>query len=266
MRARLLATAAVVALASPAFAADLYAPAYVPPASDPVYSPTPLAVGHLLLGAGIVDPDGGDTLGAFVGAGRANLALGGVDLQVETGGGSVFRDGNSFSTIGVGTHLWTKLNNAAIGVFGAVNFPTGGTIYTLGLEGEFYIGNITLGGDIDYNWTDGGLSGPLGDYWSGSLWADFYLTQNWRLGGEFEYYGDNLDTWTASLDTEYRFAGTPISGWVEGSYIDSSGAGNQAWTFLGGVRVFLDGGMTLIDHDRNVPWESGLVGPDQLGP
>ena len=273
MRARLLATAAVVALSSPAFAADLYTPTYVPPANDPVYSPTPMVVGHLMMGVGLVDGNSfdlgdvlDDSVGAFVGAGRANIGLGGIwNLQLETGGGALFKDGSSYSSIGAGGHVWTKLNGGALGAYGAVNFPTGGTVYTAGIEGEVYFGNFTLGGDIDYNWTDGGLS-FVGDYWSGSLWADAYLNQNWRIGGEFEYYGDNIDTWSASLDTEFRFGNSPMSGWLEGSYIDSSGAGGDAWTFLAGVRVLIDGGMTLIDHDRNVPWESGLLGPDQFGP
>lgn len=269
MRARLLATAAAVAIASPAFAADLYTPTYVPPVNDPVYSPTPMAVGHLTLGGGAIDSalfsddatDFEDTLGVFVGAGRANIGLGGIwNLELETGGSALFNDGNSYSSFGVGGHLWTKLNGAAIGVYGGVNWPTGGTVYTAGLEAEGYIGNFTIGGDVDYNWTDGFLGD---DFWSGSVWADAYFTQNWRVGAEFEYYGDNIDTWIASLDTEYRFAGTPVSGWVEGSYSD--GGGSDTWAFLGGVRVFLDGGMSLIDHDRSVPWKSA-IGPNQLGP
>lgn len=203
-------------------------------------------------------------VGAFVGAGRANINLGGSwNVELETGGAALFNDGSSLSTIGGAGHVWTKLNSGAVGVYGGVNFPTGGTIYTLGLEGEFYLGNFTLGGDIDYNWADGGLGGAVGDFWSSSLWADAYLNPNWRVGGEFEYYGDNVDTWIASLDTEYRF-GSPISGWAKVSYADASGS--EAWAGLLGVRVFMDGGMSLIDHDRNVPWESGLLGPDQFGP
>jgi hypothetical protein len=97
------------------------------------------------------------------------------------------------------------------------------------------------------------------------VWADAYLNPNWRLGGEFEYYSNGGDIWTAAVDTEYRFGG-PLSGWAKVAYADGSGGGSGVWSGLLGVRVFMDGGDTLIGHDRNVPWESGLLGPDQLGP
>jgi hypothetical protein len=271
MRARLVTTAVTIAFAAPAFAADLYAPQYVPPIGDPVYTPGPMVIGHLTMGVGFTDSgvlnwddisDPSDSTGLFVGAGRANINFGsGWNVEFETGGFSTFDDGTSNASIGAAGHVWTRLNSAALGAYGGVNFPTGGTVYTLGLEGEAYIGNLTLGGDADYNWSDGGLG--TGDYWSGSLWADAYLTQNWRVGGEFEYYGDNVDTWIAGLDTEYRF-GSPLSGWAKVLYSDSSG--NESWAGLVGLRIFMDGGMTLIDHDRKVPWESGLLGPDQFGP
>lgn len=274
MLARLMTSAAVLAVATPAFAADLYAPT-LPPANDPIYAPQPLVMGHLMMGIGFLDAGNisdfddissfDDTVGLFVGAGRANVNLGGTwNIEFETGGFSLFNNGNSYSSIGAAGHVWTKLANAAVGVYGGVNFPTAGTIYTLGLEGEVYFGAFTLGADVDYNWTDGFLGG-IGDFWGASGWVDAYFTPDWRLGGEVEYYGDNVDTWNFSLDTEYRFSGTPFSAWLEGNYIKPSG-GPDIWSGLIGFRVFMDGGQTLIDHDRNVPWESGLLGPDQFGP
>ena len=267
MRAKLMATAAAITMvAGNAYAADLYTPTYVPPINDPVYKQAPLVVGHLEIGTGFVSIDSEDEW-LFEGAGRANINLAGSwNLQIETGGASlILDDGFSVSSIGVAAHAWTKLNSAAVGVYGGVNFPTTSTIFTLGVEGEAYFGNFTVGGDVDYNWTDGVASGN--DFWSASVWADAYLNPNWRVGGEFEYFSDGFDVWVASLDTEYRFGG-PISGWANVAYVDASSGGFSADGWLGmlGVRVFMDGNMSLIDHDRNVPWESGLLGPDQLGP
>jgi hypothetical protein len=264
MRAKLLMTVSALAFATPAFAADFNT--YVPPSGDPIYSPQPMVVGHLELGIGILSSDDfgiGEDLGAFVGAGRANIPFSGGawNIELEAGGGALFDDGESISSIGAAGHVWTKLNGAAIGVFGAVNFPTGATVYTLGLEGEAYLGNVTLGADADYNWVDG-----LGDgeFWSVSGWADFYFTPDFRLGGELAYLsGDVPDTWSAALDAEYRFSGSPFSLWAEGKYTSiEAGPDADIWAGLVGFRVFMDGaGETLQGHDRQVPWESGLIGP-----
>ena len=257
-------TVSAIAIATPALAADLYTPAYVPPANDPVYSPEPMVVGHLSMGLGIVNFDGGlfdssdDNVGIFTGAGRANINLGGAwNVELETGGSALFKDGSSYSSVGVAGHVWTKLNSAAFGAYGGVNFPTGATVYTLGLEGETYLGNLTLGANADYNWVDTG--GGSGDFWDLAAWADVYFTPDFRLGGALGYAsGDIPDTWSATLDTEYRFSGTPFSGWAEASYASADG-GADVWGGMLGVRVFMDpAGTTLQQHDRDVPWE-GLL-------
>ena len=159
------------------------------------------------------------------------------------------------STIGGAAHLWTRFNNAALGVFGGVNFPTGTVVGTFGLEGEAYLGAVTLGADGAYNWGDGY------DLWTTRGWADFYATPDWRFGGEFSYAsGDIGDGWGAALDTEYRFSGTPFSLWGEGSY-STVNDGGDVWAGLVGFRVFMDGaGTTLQQHDREVPWDGGLLG------
>jgi hypothetical protein len=261
MRARLLATATVVIVASPATAADLSG-GYIPPAGDPVYAPGPMVVGHLSLGVGVLNDDGlfgvdDDTIGVFSGAGRANVSLGGPwNLQFETGGQALFNDGSSLSTVGVAGHLWTRLNSSAVGVFGSADFPSGATVGTVGVEGETYFGNVTLGADASYSWSDN-----IGDFWRVGGWADYYFTPDLRFGGAVDYgAGDIPDTWSAGIDTEYRLPGTPFSVWGEVSYSNVSGGGGDVdiWSGLLGLRVFMDGGGTLQQHDRDVPWE-GLL-------
>lgn len=264
MRARFMTTAAAIAMVTtPAFAADLYAPTYVPPANDPVYTPGPMVVGHLQLGIGYADvgdlsdffelDDSG--VGIFVGAGRANVNLGGAwNVQVETGGGALFKDGNSRSAIGATGHVWTRLNSAAVGAFAGATFPTGLTLGTVGLEGEVYLGAITLGANTSYNWAD--CSGC--DFWNVAGYADFYLTPDWRAGGELRYASaDSVDVWGATIDTEYRFSGSPFSLWAEGSYDSVDCCGDpDIWAGLVGFRVFMDApGTTLHQHDMEVPWD-----------
>jgi hypothetical protein len=258
MRARHLAIAVVAATASPAMAADLSG-GFAPPAGSPLYAPQSMVVGHLLLGAGFWNDNGyfnDDTVGVVSGAGRANVSFGhGLNFEIESGGQSLFNDGNSVSSIGAAGHLWTRLNSGAVGAFGSVDFPSGATVGTLGVEGETYFGDITLGANAGYSWSDG-----LGDFWSVGGWADYYMTPDFRFGGALDYSaGDIPDTWTASVDTEYRFPGTPLSAWGEVNYSNVSG-GSEAdiWSGLLGFRFFMDGGGTLQEHDREVPWE-GLL-------
>ena len=261
MRTKFLMTVSALAIATPAMAADLYTP-YVPPAAnDPIYSPQQMVVGHLQLGLGYADleeyifDDDFSGVGVFEGAGRANIAFGTMNFEIETGGFSFFSDGSSYSSIGAAGHLWTKLNGAAIGAFAAVNFPTGATIGSVGLEGEAYLGNVTLGAQGGYNWGDGGL-----DFWSAAGWADYYVTPDFRLGGEVDYFNsDGSNLWIAALDTEYRFSGTPFSLWGEVSYSMPDG-GSDVVAGLLGFRVFMDGaGTSLHQHDMDVPWDGGLL-------
>jgi hypothetical protein len=261
MRARNWAVALVVATASPAVGADLSG-GFIPPAGDPFFTASPAVVGHLSLGAGLLQDDGlffggNDTVGVFSGVGRANVNLSDTwNVEVETGGQSVFDDGSSFSSIGAAGHLWTRLDRVAVGAFAGVDFPSGATIGTLGIEGETYFGNITLGAEANYSWSD-----SLGDFWTIGGWADYYLTPDLRIGGVLDYSsGDIPDTLTASVDTEYRFSGTPLSAWGEVNYSNIATGGGDAdiWSGLFGLRFFLDGGQTLEEHDRSVPWE-GLL-------
>ena len=265
MRKMIVATL-MAGVALPAYAADLaLSGGYVAP-QDPVLAPTPMVVGHLNIGAGYFDTSFEDFSfdgGLFQGAGRANIDLGGFNIEFETGGNALIEDGNSLSTIGAAAHLWGKFNNAALGVFGAANFPSFGSVYTAGVEGEVYFGAITLGADATYNWADGGISE---DYWTVRGWADWYLTPDARIGAQVAYVDyDSIgpldpNKWIASIDGEYRFSGSPLSLWGEVNYSSSDlgfGIDPETWSGMIGLRVFMDGGMTLHEHDMYVPWDGG---------
>lgn len=150
----MLLASAVASLPFAANAADLYGDySFI---QDNVPS-QPVVVGHLDLGAGYTweeydfgfgSPTPDQEYGFFGGAGRANIDLGSFNLELETGGSAAF-DGkldfydNSLSSIGAAGHLWGATSNFAFGIFGAVNFPTSMTIYTLGGEAEAYLGAVT---------------------------------------------------------------------------------------------------------------------------
>ena len=229
--------------------------------------------GHLTMGVGKFEynPDFdnfSEDQWLFQGAGRANVDFGGFNLEVETGGASVFDNGSSWSSMGAAAHLWGRFNNAALGVYGAVNFPSGWSIYTAGVEGEAYLGAVTLGAAADYNSVDESICGGcLADsFWTARGWADLYVTPDARVGAEVSYLSNNYwdaRVWGAKVDAEYRFSGTPFSVWAEGNYVSLDftccGETGDLWSGLFGFRVLLDGNRTLHQHDMDVPWDGGTL-------
>jgi hypothetical protein len=268
MRRLTLLAVTAATLATPVWAADLYTPVYAPPIDSSVYTPGPMVVGHLELGIGFAyHTDGCDECNhsdaLFVGAGRANLPLGGTwNLEFEIGGGAWFDGDDSGPSIGALGHFWRRMNNAAVGVFGGVNFPIYGLAETTaGVEGEAYFGNFTLGASGSYNWGDDF------HYWMAGAGADFYLTSESRLSAEASYYdgdfsGTAYNEWNARVIGEHHFAGTPLTGWAEASYTDYGDDNGHEWAGLAGFRVLLNTApdTTLQQHDRDVPWHE-IIGP-----
>jgi hypothetical protein len=243
-------------------AADLYGDySYIQESVPSAWS----VVGHLELALGwnnIELEDGGDTFendfGLFEGYGRANIPFAGNwNLELETGGSSIFDDGFSESHIGVFGHLWGGWHGVRAGAFGGFDFVTGGQIGTAGLEGEVDVGNVTLGAQGSYNQL---IDCGSCEYWKATGWADFYVTANTRLGieGTYAYVpdvgsGSSHDIWSVFGTAEQRFAGTALSLFVRGGY--ESGLDRiEAITVSGGLRVFMDGGLTLQEHDHQVPF------------
>lgn len=230
----------------------------------------PAIVGHLDMGIGYVDAGlefgGTEQFWLFEGFGRTNVDLGGaMNLELEAGAGHDFKD--SEWSGGVATHLWAALPNAALGIYGSVSFPQlnddpDDRIYKVGLEGEAYLGALTLGASGDYNWF---VHGTTSEFWVARAWADVYPTENTRIGGGFMYLVEAdtyFDVWGGNLDGEVRFAGTPVSAWIEGRYRRIEHLDADIWTGMIGFRLFLDApGTTLHEHDKLVPWDNAIFDP-----
>lgn len=264
-----LLASAMAAAAVPALGADL---GDVPPAGDPIYSPAPMGVvGHLELGVGLLEVDDfyDDSIGIFQGFGRANIPFSGGawNLELETGATALFDNGYSEAGAGVYGHLWTNFSGVRVGGFGGAAFG-GPTIGTVGAEVEGDVGNLTLGAQGSYSWTDEDFSAEA---WGLRGWADFYFTPNTKLGADvawanIDFDGVDVDFWQVSGIAEHRFANTPISAFGRVTYADLD-EGGDAWTGMIGARVFLDNaGSTLQDHDRAVPFDyRGIAGLGAIG-
>jgi hypothetical protein len=250
---------AVVASAfvGPALAADLYTP---PPAGNPIYSPTPMAlVGHLELGLGFAKTDGYDGVGLFEGAGRVNVPLhSDWNLQVDLNASASFESGGYSSAIaGPAAHLWHRGPAGAVGILGGAAFGAGTTGF-VGAEGNVDVGsNTTLGAQALFGWANGGFN-----YWALRGWVNYYFNPDTKLRGDLGYAATNDDSnsWNATATLEHRFAGTPFSAFGQVGYASSSYSSTRtnSWMAGVGVRLFLDpAGTTLQGHDHLVPWNVG---------
>jgi hypothetical protein len=257
----LTAVAAFGALSAPTLAADLSYPTTLPPSDSPVYSPAPMVTGHLELGLGVLSIgdfgeliDVSDTLGLATAFGRANIPLfgGGWNLEVEIGGIAIFDEGDADASLeGIG-HFWARLPSAAVGAFGGATAFFGTGVGTVGVEGEAYFGNVTLGAQTSYNWSD------FSDFWQARGYADWYINPDFRLGGDIQYLAaDSEDVWAFTGDVEKRFTGTPVS--LGGSLAYITADGEDIWTAMVNARIFMDpAGSTLQQHDREVPFDYAI--------
>ncbi len=249
---------AAAGLSTPASGADASSDLPTSPWFESADEVTPLwVVGHLDFGIGPRYPESEvfdtDPLWLANAFGRANLALfGPLNFEAEVGGWLAHEDGDTLHTLqGIG-HLWMTLPSAAAGVFGGWTDYFGTGIPTAGLEGQIYLGNLTLGAQGSYNWDDGN------DVWGIRGDADLYFNPDLKLGGDVQFWNvGGSDIWQGGLDVEKRFTGTPLSAGASLAYF--SGEDFAAWTGMIHLRIFMDpAGSTLQWHDRAVPFEFSL--------
>jgi hypothetical protein len=253
-----LAGISLIALASPAFAADaIYLDAPVADVREPFSGHIEGYIGGIRFDAGEFDDDAW----IFGGAARANYAFTSHwNIQGDLFGESTRFDDFNFDHIGAGAHLfWRDPNSFALGVFGSVT-SIGSFIdlkeYLIGPEGQVYFGNLTLYGQAYYGKLDSS-DGFNADIWGARGVARYFLHDNFKLEGEvgFRNYsegGDDLDVWTLAAQADYRFADSPFS--VFGRYqfdtfSDGPGADLDTHKFLVGFRGTF-GAKTLMEEDR----------------
>jgi hypothetical protein len=136
-------------------------------------------------------------------------------------------------------------------------------MWTGGAEIEVDVANnVTLGLQGSYSSPDG-----CGDcdfvYVIG--WADFYPTPNTKIGVQGGYFdlvdvdGSSFEDWSVWGIAEHRFDGTPLSLFVRAGYESTFDNILEYVSVAGGLRIFFDNnGLTLQEHDRQVPFEYRL--------
>ncbi len=244
LRNSLMATASVVAMlgASGAMAADPYA---LPESSLPAVS---APNGKIAAFAGSIQGD--STLGA---TGSFSLPLAQQwGAQVD----ALFGSAAGGSYYGIGGHLfWRDPAKGLLGAYGSwvgwdassltapVTFGgyftavQGATVGKLGIEGEAYFSRISLEGLAGYQFgTNTGFTGRAT--------VGFYATDDLRLDVGVNYVQGPGASFNAGV--EWQPIGTGLS-----VFADASVGSANAWSVLGGVRVFFGAGQkSLIQRHR----------------
>lgn len=172
----------------------------------------------------------------------------------------------------VATHIFYQNSEYLLGViaqigrttFDFASFAVDTNRLYVGGEAQHYFGKFTLYGQVAYEKTK---SDGVGFYGGGSLSSDgviaslqgrYFFNENWRFDAkgtytfqQFDADGLELDAWTLSAGTEYKFSDTPFSLTSDLSWTtaDNLGTETQNTTFLVGVKMNL-GAETLMERDR----------------
>lgn len=115
--------------------------------------------------------------------------------------------------------------------FGPSSFTTDADHWFLGVEGQYFLGGVTLYGQVAYHGVDSSLSTASldGDGIIAAGQLRFFATPDWMLALKGSYDtinydaptgGFDQDTWSVALRTEYRMTDMPLSLFAELAYTD----------------------------------------------
>ncbi|MAS07899.1 MAG: hypothetical protein CL534_24870 [Ahrensia sp.] len=248
------------AFVSPAFAADrIGATDYDSPQAAPVSGSIGASVGAL-----VATSDGdSETATVYNVNGKLNYRFDPYwNGQFDARYNGVTADGDTFSAIGGAVHIFKRDPSAyAVGGFAAYDWLSIDDVdgdlssYRLGPEFQIYNGNITYYGQAF--WGQYLVDGDSVGTWGARGEVRYFHTENLRFEGELGFTqisdgGDDASIFTAGLEAEKRFDGTPFSVWGRYQYdhvsVDGDSVGGH--TFLAGFRAAFGTG-SLFDEDRN---------------
>jgi hypothetical protein len=194
-----------------------------------------------------------DSYRVLGGAGRLNWWLSpGMSVQGDVYGSSF---SNKESTFGAAVHLALRdANRGAIGVMGSLGHRSFDRFHTLAVEGQLYMGNITLYGQVGMTgFTD--CSGcDRGEY--AAFQGRFFLNPDTVLKGDVAFasnVADNSESlFRLGAEIEHKPMGMPVSLYARGMFdtLDTGGGrGRRSSQFMFGVKLFVNE-PTLLAGDR----------------
>lgn len=200
-------------------------------------------------GLGDDDADGWALEGAYA------FQAGTLGVQVD--GGYADADGDDNEAYGITGHVNARNDSYLFGGFVGLADVGNETVWSAGLEGEKYLGNVTVAGAAGYANADDSDA----DVWGVDGQVRYFLQDNFRIQGSLGWakveagpLDDNA--WSAGVGAEYQFSAAPVS--VYGGYthsaLDDADFSSDAFTV--GVRYNFGG--TLKQRDRTGASLAGL--------
>jgi len=188
------------------------------------------------------EAQGVDGLAGFV-TGAVSAPLGtSFGVQVDAAAG--IADGTFYW--GAGGHMfWRDPSKGLLGLFGQISEVHKGQLYRAGVEGEYYLSNVTLGGHAGYEIGNDSRRVHIDDGVIAGVNLKFYATDNFmmKVGGGIE-----AKSWYGRAGFEYQpgFAALPgLSIFADG------GAGSDHLSYaLAGIRLYFGANKSLIRRHR----------------
>ena len=142
-----------------------------------------------------------DSFASLSGETKLNVAFtNNINLQVDLLGVASFADSNGpdldrDSSVQGTAHLYYRTNQFAAGVVGGVGVTSGALMtnadyYFVGVEGQYYMDNITIG-------LGAGYLDSSADTFGGA--DDLFVNDAWYVGGEVRYYANEKTTISANV-------------------------------------------------------------------
>lgn len=208
------------------------------------------ADGYLDLGYSTTDTDVADIDSVNFG-GAVNFDLGGLEAQANAAYGRLDLGGTNYTLNTGALHLFKRNDNFLIGGFVQVEdgFAILGSVYDVGVEGQFYVDRLTLDAGVSYTdfdtFEESGSTVRAG--------ATYFFTDNLSLGANGRMVDiDGDDVTTYGVNAEWRPVASGFSYFGGYRQTDESFVfgGDEIDTWSIGFRYNL-GNSSLLERNRS---------------
>ncbi len=168
-----------------------------------------------------------------------------------------FADGQAEDVWTIAGHAFNRTAAGLIGGFVAATTSDDDTAWTVGAEGDLYLTNATVGGQVSYT----NIDDADADVWAAYAHYRHYALDDWYVQGDVGVGNISVDApgvddatfWTVGASTEYRFAGSQFSVNAGVNYLSADDFDYDATSVTVGIRYNFDNDGSLRRRDTHGP-------------